>query len=265
MGCMISVIISTYNRAGHLNKGLWSQVHQKTQPDEIVVVDDGSDDHTKEVVRGYQKQYSYIRYIYNHNPGYTNCCLAKNIGIKESRGDILIFTEPEILYIGDIVGQHKKWHKKENRIFISSGTVYCAMAGAVRRMTQFEFENPELLKKWKGIKEWAEGYQPQREDLVVQRGVSATYSASIKKEELEAVGGWDERFLPRWGWDDLDLQSRISMNKVQCISDSSMEVVHLAHGYTGCFEVWEYNKALHDDPNKPIVANQGKEWGVIRK
>lgn len=260
----ISVIITTYNRAGHLNKGLWSQVHQKTQPDEILVVDDGSSDRTQEVVEGYQKQYPYIRYIYNNNPGYTNCCLAKNIGIKESRGDILIFTEPEVLYIGDIIGQHRKWHEKKDRVFVSSGTVYCVMAGPIRRMTQGEFEKPELLKKWV-IKEWKDGYQPQREDIAVQRKVSATYSASIKKKELEAIGGWDERFLPHWGWDDIDMQSRISMNGVKCVSDIRMEVVHLAHGYTGCFEVWEYNKALHSDPDKPVVANQGKEWGVIRK
>jgi len=100
--------------------------------------------------------------------------------------------------------------------------------------------------------------------MAVNRHVCATYCASVKREDVMRIGGYDERLLKWWGWEDLDLQSRLSRDGVTCLPDPSMQVVHLAHGRTGCFEVWEYNRRLHEDPDKPTVANQGREWGVIR-
>jgi len=262
----VSVVITTYNRAGHLNRGLYTLLNQDYKPDEVIIVDDGSQDYTADLVKTFQNEYPNhnIKYIYNNNPGYTNCCLAKNIGIKQAKGELIIFTEPEVLHIGNTIKQHVDWHEKELKLFVSAGTVYFVFAGIIRILSLKHFRNPELITKMKEVIEWREGYIPQYEDIAVSRRVSACYCASARKEWLVAIGGFDERFLPHWGWDDIDLQSRLSRFGVNCISDENIKVVHLAHGYTGCFEKWNYNKTLHDDPNKPIVANKGKEWGVIR-
>lgn len=264
-----SVIITTYNRAGHLKYGLWSLLHQKAKLNEILVVDDGSVDNTEGIVTGYQNDFpkANIRYIYNHNLGYSNCCLAKNIGLKEAKGDLLFFNEPEILYIGEAIDQHLTRQSKEKNLFLSSGTVDFVFSTVLRSLSIGQLKDPSrIMKEMKDIVvEWVPGYQPDQGDIAVSRSVCATYCASVRKEDLMKVGGWDERFIHYWGWDDIDLSSRLGLSGVRIISDPQIEVVHLAHGYTGCHEVWEFNKKLHEDPNKPIIANQGKEWGMIRK
>jgi len=263
----ISVIITTYNRGGHLRRCLPSLLGQKVNADEIIIVDDGSEDYTKSVVEQIQKDFPKqdIKYIYNNNIGYTNCCLAKNIGLRQAKGDILVFTEPEILHATETLQQHLAWQEKGEKTYISAGTVYFVFGLAVRKLTLEEMKKPKLITEKKSVKEWIAGYKPEEMDIAVSRHVTASYCASVRRKRLMEVGGWDERFIRFWGWDDIDLQSRLGRNGMRTISDPTIEMVHLAHGYTGCFEVWHYNKKMHDDPNKPIVANQGKEWGVIRE
>ena len=48
----ISVIIPLYNKASEVERTLRSVLAQKTQPMEIIIVDDGSTDRSLEVVRG---------------------------------------------------------------------------------------------------------------------------------------------------------------------------------------------------------------------
>jgi len=260
----VSVVITTYNRAGHLRRCLPTLLNQKTKPDEVIIIDDGSQDQTREIVKGLQNEYpeQNIKYVYNHNPGYTGSSLAKNIGIRQAKGEIIIFSEPEILCVTDCISQHLEWQKKGN-YFVSAGTIYFVFGKAVETLTLRDFKEPDRIIRREGIKEWKDGYWPEKYDIAVQRNVRATYNASVKRDALIRIGGWDERFKNFWGWEDLDLQSRLGMAGIQCIGDESIQAIHLAHGYTGCFEVWDYNKKLHEDPNKPIIANQGKEWGKI--
>ena len=261
----ISVVISTYNRGNHLNYGLRTLLAQNRIPDEVLIIDDGGTDHTEGIVKGIKNDFpnDNIRYIYNYNPGYTNCCLAKNIGIKEATGDLIIFTEPEILHVGETIATHEEWHKNNGGLFVSTATVYFVFGTALKELTLEHYKNPLLIITRDNIVEWEAGYQPKAEDIAVSRCVRATYCASVKKGNLEYIGGFDERFLPHWGWDDIDLQSRLGMAGIKCICDSTIQVVHLAHGYTGCYEKWHFNKELNDDPDKPTVANEDVDWGVI--
>ena len=57
----ISVIIPTYNRKHTLRRAIQSVEQQSLPPLEIIVVDDGSSDGTKEWIK---KKHPYIKYIY---------------------------------------------------------------------------------------------------------------------------------------------------------------------------------------------------------
>jgi len=77
----ISVIIPTHNRAELLPRALDSVLEQTRPPDEIIVVDDGSDDGTDELVR---RQYPSVRYLHQRNRGVS---AARNRGIAAAGGE----------------------------------------------------------------------------------------------------------------------------------------------------------------------------------
>ena len=76
---LISVIVVTYNRAHFLKDALDSIVGQTFKDYEIILVDDGSTDNTKEIVG----QYKGIHYIYQEHAGVSK---ARNTAIKAARG-----------------------------------------------------------------------------------------------------------------------------------------------------------------------------------
>lgn len=77
----ISVIIPSWNRAEQLAAALDSVYAQTLAPHEVIVVDDGSTDTTRQRVTGHYPQ---VRYIYQHNKGVSS---ARNTGISAASGD----------------------------------------------------------------------------------------------------------------------------------------------------------------------------------
>ena len=77
----ISVIIPTWNRAERLVNTLQSVFSQSLPPTEVIVVDDGSTDDTREIVRN---QFPNVRYLFQQNKGVSS---ARNTGIKAASGD----------------------------------------------------------------------------------------------------------------------------------------------------------------------------------
>ncbi len=84
----VSVIITTYNHAHYLPQSINSVLQQDYQNKEVIVVDDGSTDNTKEVV----SQYSQVKYVHQSNQGLS---AARNTGILYSTGDYLVFLDAD--------------------------------------------------------------------------------------------------------------------------------------------------------------------------
>ena len=74
----ITLIIPTYNRYTYLKRALISVYKQTLQPNEIIVIDDGSCDDTKQIILDFPD----IVYIYQKNSG-VSC--ARNTGIKKAK------------------------------------------------------------------------------------------------------------------------------------------------------------------------------------
>ena len=77
----ISVIIPTWNRSSYLARALESVLAQSIPPHEVIVVDDGSTDDTREIIK---QQFSNVRYLYQENRGVSS---ARNTGIGAAGGD----------------------------------------------------------------------------------------------------------------------------------------------------------------------------------
>ena len=98
---MISVIIPVYNGEKYLEECLDSILNQIYTNFEIIIVNDGSTDNSLKICRKYQKKDKRIRIINTENHGVSH---ARNIGIKESKGDYITFVDcdDKINSFGDI-------------------------------------------------------------------------------------------------------------------------------------------------------------------
>lgn len=89
----ISVIIPSYNCARFLPEAIESVLRQAYRDYEIIVIDDGSEDDTKEVIRRYLNDFpDKIRYIYQDNKG---LAVARNTGIKNAKGEFIALLDAD--------------------------------------------------------------------------------------------------------------------------------------------------------------------------
>jgi GT2 family glycosyltransferase len=85
----ISVVIPTHNRAHTLVRAIQSVVSQTLKPAEIIVVDDGSTDNTREIIAAH---FPDVLYCYQNNQGVS---AARNKGIELARGEWIAFLDSD--------------------------------------------------------------------------------------------------------------------------------------------------------------------------
>lgn len=86
----VSVIITTFNRRHFLKEALASVLAQDYRDKEIVVIDDGSTDGSREEVGGLP-----VRYVWKENGGISS---ARNAGLDIARGDCIAFLDVDDLW-----------------------------------------------------------------------------------------------------------------------------------------------------------------------
>jgi len=93
---LISVVVPTFNRAAHLPRAVQAVLAQTWRPLELVVVDDGSTDHTPAVLEGLKTQADQAgvsaRFVAKHNGGAAS---ARNAGIAAATGPWLAFLDDD--------------------------------------------------------------------------------------------------------------------------------------------------------------------------
>jgi glycosyltransferase involved in cell wall biosynthesis len=85
---LISIIIPCYNQGRFLGEALESLLSQSYPHVEIIVVDDGSTDNTREVA----ERYPSVRYVFQHNQGIAR---TRNKGLQQSTGNYLVFLDSD--------------------------------------------------------------------------------------------------------------------------------------------------------------------------
>lgn len=90
----VSIILPTYNRAGLIIETIESILHQTYSNWELIIIDDGSDDNTEEVVSKIKDER-----IQFHKAGRTGIVgKIKNIGIEKSNGELIAFIDSDDLW-----------------------------------------------------------------------------------------------------------------------------------------------------------------------
>lgn len=195
----VSLIIPTFNRSQVLKKSLelfLKQDYPKNKT-EIVIIDDGSSDDTKKAVDYFKKHLPKklrLKYLFQKNQGPAT---ARNLGIKNCRGSIVIIVNDDILPVKDFISQHVKFHSlfPKKNFAVLGLTIWAPSIKVTSFMRWLETRGPLFsYNKIKGIKaNWRHGW---------------TCNISYKKDFLLLYGLFDEDF-PFAAWEDIELAYRL--------------------------------------------------------
>src|ERR1051326_446413 len=111
----VSIIIPAYNQAQFLAAAIESALQQTHRDVEVVVIDDGSTDDTRQVAERFANR---IIYVYQENTGLPG---ARNRGIRESSGEYLCFLDSDDSYHSEKAQRQAELLDENPEI----GFVYC--------------------------------------------------------------------------------------------------------------------------------------------
>lgn len=94
---VISVITPTYNRARFLPAAVASVLSQTFGDFELIIVDDGSEDNTPDVLKPFFADRR-VRYVYQENQGQSH---ARNLALKQATGDFIAFLDSDDVWARD--------------------------------------------------------------------------------------------------------------------------------------------------------------------
>lgn len=87
-----SIVVPLYNKEKYLQRCLISLLHQQYQDFEIILIDDGSTDNSRNIAKKYINKDQRLKYFYQTNKGVS---FTRNRGIDLSQGDYIIFIDAD--------------------------------------------------------------------------------------------------------------------------------------------------------------------------
>jgi glycosyltransferase involved in cell wall biosynthesis len=191
---LISIVVCTYNRAEMLKQTMETIFAQKYRPVEIVVVDDGSTDSTKELIASYGDR---VRYYRQENKG---IAAARNIGCKLARGEYIAFQDDDDLMPPNrIVCLLKALRQYPNAVIALGDWVFIDAEGKLTgERSKFKIRseniNPILIE---------DGYKAVLWSTIVP----TPHNTLFRKADGNRIGWFDTRFFH--GCSDMDFFARL--------------------------------------------------------
>jgi glycosyltransferase involved in cell wall biosynthesis len=192
----VSVIIPTYNREKYVVKAIDSVLSQRFEDYEIIVVDDGSTDNTKEIANKYKNR---IKYIYQDNSGVS---AARNTGIKLAKGEWLAFLDSDDEWMPDyLLTQIETTDQNPGICMQKTDCLITKLNGE----TQSYFMMNGVLSEFKG-KDYLLLEEPF--SFIVKQAAMYIGSVIVHREAITKAGLFDEDLMLS---EDLDLMARVAL------------------------------------------------------
>ena len=88
----VSVIVPVYNVEKYITRCLTSLINQTLDDLEIILVNDGSQDNSEQIIRQFKKEHSNIIYVTKENGGLSS---ARNFGLIYATGEYVAFLDSD--------------------------------------------------------------------------------------------------------------------------------------------------------------------------
>ncbi len=273
-----SVIVPSFNKAPELALTLAAFSHQTVEARdfEVIVVDDGSSDGTRELMARVAPGMPQLRYLHQANAGRS---AARNAGIAAARGDILVFNDAEAIPDAAFLEQHLLHHGAAGDKVVN-GAKYEAVTrwgpelpisllddlertlggdpdiavkiDAARRGSRVEFLSAADLTRGLGpLNRFILGTMAHNYDEIQRRftpqyaGFESTWitivtqNVSIHRRLIEHAGVFDESFVG-WGLEDIELGLRLKLAGARFEYSEGAANYHQMHpgGATSSLKHW---------------------------
>lgn len=208
----VSVVIPAYNSRTGLDLLLLTLGHNRLGPEhsvEVVVVDDGSTDGTSDLLDGHPSRLD-PRHLYLPRTATSSRAAARNAGIAAATGDLVIFLDADQIVGPNLLAEHVRFHQLRRDLVVvgprdelSPGVpdrAALARGFTTSALPPVESADPRtgLLAEFSG----------NLNNLATCWTYLYTCNASVRRDHLLAIGGFDESFVG-WGLEDTDLGFRL--------------------------------------------------------
>jgi glycosyltransferase involved in cell wall biosynthesis len=200
---LVSVIIPTFNRAAFVREAIDSVLAQDYPRIEVIVVDDGSSDHTSEVVRAFGAALRFIRQTH------AGVSVARNRGVAASHGDLVAFLDSDDLWLpGKVAAQVVLFQQQPRAQVCYTDEIW------IRRGVRV---NPRQI------------HQKHAGWIFLQslpRCIISPSSVMMRRGLWDRLGGFDEQ-LP--ACEDYDLWLRLTATEPICLLEERLIVKRGGH------------------------------------
>ena len=274
---LASIVVPTRDKAPRLRLTLLCLAGQRDVGRfEVVVVDDGSRDHTRAVAAEAARELPLLVVAGGSGDGSgdgTGRAAARNRGAASAGGDHLVFLDDDVLVGPTFLAEHLALSGRERFVH---GRLR-ELPTAARLLHELEAAPAEALRH---ARDQVHGLVPgagPRQRLVanaLERAIEAMdageledvapwlgcvgANVSMARAAFEAAGGFDEGFGTLWGCEDLELGMRLHRSGLRRVLAPRALGVHLSHPRPGRWEehaaTLERFAALHPQPAVTALA-----------
>ena len=206
---LVSVVLPVFNGERYLRQTIDSILNQTYGHFELLVIDDGSEDGTPNVIRAYGDQ---VRFLRQPHGGASK---ARNHGLRLSQGKYIAMQDADDLWNKDKLALQVEFLEKHPDF----GLVHCNCEGID--------EEGRVFVHWINSNRTEALYR-----LFMHGHAVGVFSAVFKRDLLDRSGMFDEEFA-KAGLEDIDFWNRLSeLTSFHCLSKTLVQ--HRIHRHSSC-------------------------------
>jgi len=245
---MISIVMAYYNRLGLLRHTLKTFTESQEKDFEVIIVDDfSSADHNIDNINAEFPSLN-IKVINMAKRGtktWFNPCVPYNVGFRVSSGDKIIIQNPECYHYDDILSYTLSNLTKNDYFSFGCYSLSREKTENLNETLKTEFIiNKSVSEDIVGDEGWY--------NHSIHRPVGYHFCSAIYKNQLDELGGFDERYAYGISWDDNEILERIKRKGLNVNILDNKIVLHQWHGTVNYnlpnhIELGKINKELFEN------------------
>jgi glycosyltransferase involved in cell wall biosynthesis len=214
-----SIVVPTFRRPGALRDTLAALLALDYERNryEVIVVDDGADETTAEIVCELQGRHVEIALHTQHHRGAAS---ARNRGARLAKGDLLLFVDDDILVEPDHLLRHRMSRDRHGDALVNGAWEFAPDVLHALRATPFGRFRIGLERQFQN-----EAIGTPLSDGCVEQALLGSWDLALRRELFWDLGGFDEQF-PVAGAEDQDFSLRARAAGYLLLLDTRIRCQH---------------------------------------